>query len=133
MAAAYWGKAEAILTFNLKDFPEEMLNRWELVALDPDGYLTELTEGLIRKNFLPQPLLRILERQRRSLRNPTLGTTAFLEGLKQAGLITFAEMLRAYEEYLKALLRLFRLSATLEIGGRYEWSSLRVYPFGGSG
>lgn len=100
VAAAWWGKAEAILTFNLRDFPEEGLGRWELLAFHPDEYLTELAEALIRKNFLPDPLLGVLRRQRRALRNPPLGVEAFLESLRRAGLITFAKALEAYKGYL---------------------------------
>lgn len=38
-----------------------------------DAYLTEFAERLIRKNFLPDPLLGVLRRQRRALRNPLSG------------------------------------------------------------
>jgi len=65
-----------------------------------DAYLTELAERLIRKNFLPDPLLGVLRRQRRALRNPPLGVEAFLESLRRAGLITFAKALEAYKGYL---------------------------------
>ena len=100
VAAAWWGKAEAILTFNLKDFPEEELGRWELLALHPDDYLTELAERLIRKNFLPDPLLRVLKRQRCALRKPPLGVEDFLEILRRAGLATFTEALGPYKGHL---------------------------------
>ena len=65
-----------------------------------DAYLTEFAERLIRKNFLPDPLLGVLRRQRRALRNPPLGVEAFLESLRRAGLVTFAKALAAYKGYL---------------------------------
>jgi predicted nucleic acid-binding protein len=41
-AAAVWIKADAILTFNLKDFAPEHLERFGVRALDPDRFLLEL-------------------------------------------------------------------------------------------
>ncbi|AEV16019.1 hypothetical protein TCCBUS3UF1_9740 [Thermus sp. CCB_US3_UF1] len=70
VAAAFWGGAEAILTFNTKDFPQKKLEPWELVAMHPDTYLLELTERLVRNPFLPSPLLQALRRPRRRLVNP---------------------------------------------------------------
>jgi hypothetical protein len=66
VAAAYWGGAEAILTFNLEDFPEEALEAWDLVAIYPEAYLLELAEALIRIRSLPEPLLQILREQRQT-------------------------------------------------------------------
>ncbi|WP_423247953.1 hypothetical protein [Thermus thalpophilus] len=93
VAAAYWGGAEAILTFNIKDFPEPELSRFDLVALHPDDFLLELAGALIRKSFIPEPLLTILRNQRCQLRNPPLTQHRFVESLRRAGLISFASLL----------------------------------------
>lgn len=44
LAAAIHARAEVILTFNLKDFPEEALNPWGIVAKHPQDYLETLYE-----------------------------------------------------------------------------------------
>jgi hypothetical protein len=100
VAAAYWGGAEAILTFNLQDFPEEALEPWDLVAIHPEAYLLELAEALIRIRSLPEPLLQILREQRGALKNPTLDTESFLEKLAGAGLRGFVRLLQPYKNYL---------------------------------
>jgi hypothetical protein len=100
VAAAYWGGAEAILTFNLQDFPEEALEAWDLVAIHPEAYLLELAEALIRIRSLPEPLLQILREQRGALKNPTLDTESFLERLAGAGLRGFVRLLQPYKNYL---------------------------------
>ncbi|WP_232822410.1 hypothetical protein [Thermus sediminis] len=100
VAAAFWGGAEAILTFNLQDFPEEALEPWELVAFHPDAYLLELAESLIRRSSLPEPLLRILREQREALKNPPLDRDAFLDRLARIGLERFVSLLQAYKNFL---------------------------------
>lgn len=44
LAAAIHGRAEVILTFNLKDFPEEALEPWGIKAKHPQEYLQTLYE-----------------------------------------------------------------------------------------
>lgn len=100
VAATHWGGAEAILTFNLHDFPEEDLARFDLVALHPDAFLMELADALIRENAVPGTILKILRNQRGQLRNPPLEVPAFLESLRKAGLTAFARLLHAFASEL---------------------------------
>ncbi|MEA5105601.1 hypothetical protein [Pantoea sp. S18] len=44
VAAAIVAQAEGIVTFNLKDFPEDVLATWNLRAIHPDSFITDLTE-----------------------------------------------------------------------------------------
>lgn len=44
LAAAVWGRAELIVTFNLKDFRDKDLEAWKIRALHPQEYLTTLYE-----------------------------------------------------------------------------------------
>jgi len=101
VAAAFWGGAEAILTFNIKDFPQEALEPWELVALHPDDYLVDLAGALIEGNFLPEPLLEVLAEQRLQLKNPPLTVDGFLHQLRRVGLENFAALLAAYRGHLQ--------------------------------
>lgn len=100
VAAAFWGGAEAILTFNAKDFPEEALDPGDLRVVDPDDYLCELAEGGIRKTSLPRILLEVLKRQRSRLKNPPLDVGAFLTSLRKAGLEKLVRILGAYRNHL---------------------------------
>ncbi|MEM9430456.1 MAG: PIN domain-containing protein [Pseudomonadota bacterium] len=42
LATAIIGRADALLTFNLRDFPTRVLARHGVLRRDPDGFLTEL-------------------------------------------------------------------------------------------
>lgn len=42
VAAAVRGRAELIVTFNLKDFPSDLLSEWGLHAVSPDDFLLDL-------------------------------------------------------------------------------------------
>ena len=42
LATTVAGRAEVLLTFNLRDFPARVLNSHEIVARHPDGFLWEL-------------------------------------------------------------------------------------------
>ena len=44
LAAAIHGRADVIVTFNLKDFPEEALSPWGIEAQHPQEYLLTLYE-----------------------------------------------------------------------------------------
>lgn len=44
LAAAIWGRAELIVTFNLKDFRDDYLEVWNIRAIHPQEYLTTLYE-----------------------------------------------------------------------------------------
>lgn len=100
VAAAFYGGAEAILTFNLADFPEETLERFDLSAWHPDEYLVELAESLIRHNALPEPLLSALKRIRERLKNPPLDPEGYIQALERAGLGRFSALLRSFRPHL---------------------------------
>jgi len=100
VAAAYWGGAEAVLTFNVHDFPAEALEPWELIALHPDEYLTDLADLLIRERGLPEPVLTLLRKQRSKLRNPPIGVDVFIHSLEDLGLKNFARLLREFRSSL---------------------------------
>ncbi|MFN4232799.1 MAG: PIN domain-containing protein [Thermus sp.] len=100
VAAAVAGKAEAILTFNLKDFPQSVLEAWDLVAYNPDEYLMELLGELIREKGVPHELLDVLKSQRAHLKNPPLGPDEFLNSLERSGLKALVQALRNFRNAL---------------------------------
>lgn len=80
LAAAIHGDAQAIITFNLSDFPKNALEPHGMVAMHPD-------------NFLVQPfdenekaIITAVSRQRASLRNPPQTIKQLLETLERQGL-----------------------------------------------
>lgn len=100
VAAAIAGKAEAILTFNLKDFPDNVLESWDLMAYNPDEYLIELLDGLIRGKGVPHELLDVLRSQRARLKRPPLGPDEFLDSLERSGLKGLVRALRNFRNAL---------------------------------
>lgn len=65
LAAAIKCGASVIVTYNLRDFPAEILNRFEIEALHPDVFLSDIWD-------LDQAaVLEAVQKQRASLKNPT--------------------------------------------------------------
>ena len=100
VAAAIVGRAEAILTFNTRDFPQEILERWDLIAYHPDEYLVEIMDLLIRERGIPKELLDVLREQRAHLRKPPLSQEDFLASLERSGLRRFAQAVKEFRHML---------------------------------
>lgn len=77
LAAAITGKAEFLLTKNLKDFPTKVLARHDIIRREPDGFLLEFALGdeidmlaigrevqkrAVRASGRPQPIRQLLKR-----------------------------------------------------------------------
>jgi predicted nucleic acid-binding protein len=65
LAAAVKAKAEVIVTFNLKDFPKESLEPFDIEAQHPDDFLLDLCE-----NFTVSELAQAIKRQAEDLKRP---------------------------------------------------------------
>lgn len=89
LAAAIASQAQVIVTFNLKDFPAEILDRYGVLAQHPDQFLLSLL------NQDPQQVLRSLEIARSRLKNPPKTFEEYLETLRRQGLVEAAA--RLYE------------------------------------
>ncbi|WGK59852.1 PIN domain-containing protein [Pantoea sp. SS70] len=80
VAAAIRCKAEVIVTMNLKDFPGNLLAEFEIEALHPDEFIMDLFD-------LNQALvLKAVNAQRASFRQPAMGVTVYLDSLLRQGL-----------------------------------------------
>ncbi|MDF7650947.1 PIN domain-containing protein [Pantoea sp. Acro-805] len=75
VAAAIVAQAEGIVTFNLRDFPEEVLSVWNLRAIHPDSFITDLTELDITV------VIDAARRQRASLLSPPFTPDEYLDCL----------------------------------------------------
>ena len=81
LAAAIHAKADVILTFNLKDFPSENLDKYGIEAKHPDKFIVSLIDADAEKVCLAT------KRQRMSLKNPPKNRDEFLQILRQQNLV----------------------------------------------
>ncbi|MGK3113485.1 PIN domain-containing protein [Candidatus Pantoea formicae] len=75
VAAAIVAQAEGIVTFNLRDFPDEVLSVWNLRAIHPDSFITYLTDLDITV------VIDAARRQRASLLSPPFTPDEYLDCL----------------------------------------------------
>jgi hypothetical protein len=80
LAAAIRASAQAIVTFNLKDFPAETLAVYGVEAIHPDTFVVDLID------LAPGVVLRVFDEQARSLRSPPRTTLDLIETLEGNGL-----------------------------------------------
>ncbi|OPF19808.1 hypothetical protein B1L04_03220 [Microcystis aeruginosa KW] len=88
VAAAIEGGCDAIVTFNLKDFPSEVLDPYGLMALHPDLFISQCFADY------PAQVLTALKKQHRSLRSPPCSLSDLLDTLMRCGLSKTVMMLR---------------------------------------
>jgi len=80
LAAAIHTKADVIVTFNLRDFPAAVLEKFGITAKNPDDFLVELFETDAENISLA------FERQLKSLKNPPRTRDELLETLEAQNL-----------------------------------------------
>jgi len=80
LAAAVRAGAQAIVTFNLKDFPADTLRTFEVEAVHPDDFVLDLID------LAPGKVLTAVRKQRRALENPPRSLPELLDTLKNNGL-----------------------------------------------
>lgn len=94
LAAAITGRADLIVTINLKDFPADRLRRWGIGVQHPD-------EFLVRQFQAAQPaFLRALRTTRLRLRNPPKSAEEYLDTLRAQGLHVTAAALAPYDHFM---------------------------------
>ncbi|MBC6422080.1 MAG: PIN domain-containing protein [Hormoscilla sp. SP5CHS1] len=77
VAAAVVAKAQAIVTFNLRHFPEESLRSWGIKDQHPDVFLTNLYDRF------PDRMAEVILLQAQSLRQPPMTAIELLEILSR--------------------------------------------------
>jgi hypothetical protein len=80
LAAAIRCGAQAIVTFNLKDFPDAVLQPLGVEAIDPDDYVSDLID------LSPAQVAKVLREQSAGLRNPFRTVQEVLGTLERQGL-----------------------------------------------
>lgn len=91
LAAAIRSNADAIVTFNLKDFPQEALIPYEIEVIHPDDFIIYQIE------FSPERICDAFKRQRTTKSRPHLSVDDLLRQLRRCGLPQTAQTLEQYQ------------------------------------
>lgn len=94
LAAAIRGRADVIVTYNLKDFPEKELSKYGITAQHPDEFLTHVLD------LSPGLVCGALRTVRARLINPPRNVPAYLQTLEQQDLTEFVADIRQYATLL---------------------------------
>jgi predicted nucleic acid-binding protein len=94
LAAAIKGRADLIVTANLKDFPKEKLERWGIEAQHPDEFLTH-------QFHLSQPtFLQAVRTVRLRLRSPPKSVDEYLDTLRAQGLLATVKEIKSFDHFI---------------------------------
>ncbi len=94
LAAAITGRVDVIVTFNLKDFPPEVLDPFGIEVQDPDDFLAYQID-------INEPAaLSAVKEQRARLKNPPVAIDDFLSVLDRQRLPRTVERLRPFARLL---------------------------------
>ena len=88
LAAAIKGGAQSLVTFNLKDFPDNYLTTTDIEVVHPDEFLLD------QLDLYPGLALKALTEQAADLRNPTSDLAGVLNRLERCGVPRFADEVR---------------------------------------
>lgn len=94
LAAAIKGRADLIVTTNLKDFPMKVLGRWGMEVQHPDAFLTH-------QFHLSQPkFLEAVRTVRLRLKNPPKSVEEYLDILRKQGLPATVNEIAAFDQLI---------------------------------
>ena len=94
LAAAIHSTSDAIVTRNLKDFPQSILNKYDIEAIHPDDFIRyqfDLNTALVIDCF---------KKQRAALTKPAYSTQEFLDIMLQQELPQTVDLLEEYSQLL---------------------------------
>lgn len=91
LAAAIKGQAELIVTFNLKDFPTSHLEAFNIWAIHPDEFISDLIETA------PERVILAARQQRAALRKPPQTTQDYIDAILRQRLPRTANFLSKQE------------------------------------
>jgi len=80
LAAAIRTGAQAIVTVNIRDFPEAILDQFEIFARHPDDFILDLAD------LEPAVVTTVAKEQRAALGNPGYSPQDFVERIRRQGL-----------------------------------------------
>ena len=88
LAAAIRANAQAVITFNLKDFPDHVLARYDTEAKHPDEFVLDSID------LGPAAIIKCVTDQASALRQPPVTVPDLLDTLRRNGLIRSVARLR---------------------------------------
>ena len=94
LAAAILCEAGTIVTFNLKDFPEAVLEPLGITAQHPDEFIEHAFD------ISPASVIGAVHDHRASLKHPPMTVDDLLNGYMKQGLVTTVSLLRSYTAQL---------------------------------
>ncbi|AJQ97450.1 hypothetical Protein YC6258_05420 [Gynuella sunshinyii YC6258] len=94
LAAAICCNADAIVTFNLKDFPKEVLKSYSIDVLHPDDFV------YYQIDMAPSICCSAIKQQRLALKNPSIAVDEFLSILQKQQLPQSVSKLREFSDFL---------------------------------
>lgn len=94
LAAAILGHAGTIVTYNLKDFPDEALAPFGITAQHPDVFIEHAFD------LAPDAVIAAMRDHRRSLRNPALGVEQLFDSYLRHELASTVALLRPHADLL---------------------------------
>ncbi len=90
LAAAVRADVAAIVTFNVRDFPEDSVDPFQIEVIDPDAFLLD------QLDLSPRAVLEELELQAAANRREPKPVAALLDALARAGVPQFADEVRRH-------------------------------------
>lgn len=94
LAAAIRGRADVIVTYNLKDFPETIVGGYGIAAQHPDEFLTHLLD------LAPGNVCAAAKTHRKRLGNPGKTVDQYLEALERQELNELVVKLKEFADLL---------------------------------
>jgi len=94
LAAAITGRADLIVTANLKDFPADVMGRWGLEAQHPDEFLTQ------RFHSAQPVFLEAMKTVRLRLKNPPRSVEEYLHTLRAQGLLATVHEIAPLDQFI---------------------------------
>ncbi len=91
LAAAIRSGAQAIITFNQRDFPAEELEQYDVVTLHPDEFVVR------QLDLAGSAVAAVARKHRAALKNPSKTVENYLETLATQGLVVTADRLAEFE------------------------------------
>jgi hypothetical protein len=94
LAAAIVGQCDAIVTQNLRDFPDEIITTYGIEVVHPDQFLVAQIE------FEPSLFCTAVRKVRARLQNPPYSVEAYLDTLMRQGLVATVSKLQDFAAFI---------------------------------
>lgn len=94
LAAAIHGRADVLVTSNLRHFPPDALEKHNLHAQHPDEFISHLVD------LEPAAAVNAVREAREALKNPPRSVSEYLASLERAGLPQTVSLLRPFSQVL---------------------------------